>query len=100
MAYAPLNISHINLGIGGGPLGLWDNWLQDILVEVPELVVLGAGEEDNADSLGVEGGWDVLDDLSEYLLDARIRDWRLLLEGVDGSFGGKSLEESGGWRHV
>lgn len=88
--------SHINLAVSGWPLGFWDDWLQDILVKVPELAVLVTGEEDNAGRLGVEGGWDVLDDGGEDLVDALVGDWRLLLESVDGTAVGNGLEKSVG----
>lgn len=87
---------HIDLAIGAWPLRLWDDWLQNILVEVPQLLVLGAGDEDHAGRLCVEGRWDVLDDRGEDLLDALVRNWRLLLERVDRAAVGNGLEESVG----
>lgn len=87
-------LEHVELLLGGTPLGLWDNWLQDIGVEVPELVVLAVGEEDDTGGLGVEGGWDLLDDLGEDLVDAGIRYWGLLLESIDGAASRNGIEES------
>lgn len=63
---------HLHLSVGSLPPLSWDNWLQNILVQIPKLVVLGTSEEDDAGGLGVEGGWDVLDDSGEDLLDALV----------------------------
>ena len=58
--------------------------------------MLGTSEKDNAGRLGVERGWDVLDDRGEDLLDALVGDWRGLGESVDGAAVGNSREESVG----
>lgn len=65
-------------------------------MQIPKLVVLGTSEEDDAGGLGVEGGWDVLDDRGEDLLDTLVGDWGGLGETVDGAAVGNSLEESVG----
>lgn len=55
-------------GIGG------HDGLKDLASKVPELVVLGAEEDDDAVGLGVEGGGDVEDGLLDDLLDALLGD--------------------------
>ena len=81
------------------PLGLGDDGLQDIADNVPELVVLVLEQEHEAGGLGVEGGGDVLDELGDDLLNAGVRDGRVLVEGVDAAAVGDGLEEVGGGSH-
>lgn len=65
-------------------------------MQIPKLVVLGTSEEDDAGGLSVEGGWDVLDDSGEDLLDALVGDWGGLGESVDRAAVGNGGEESVG----
>lgn len=60
--------------------------------------MLSMQQKDSASGLAVEGRRDVLDDLGDDLLDARVGDGGLLLERVDGPAVGEGLEERGG-RH-
>lgn len=81
------------------PLSLGDDGFQDIVDNVPELVVLVLEQEHEAGGLGVERGGDVLDELGEDLLDAGVGDGRGLVEGVDAAAVGDGLEEVGGGSH-
>jgi len=81
------------------PGGLGDDGLQDIADNVPELVVLVLEQEHEAGGLGVERGRNVLDELGDDLLNAGIRDGRVLVEGVDAAAVGDGLEEVGGGSH-
>lgn len=86
-----------------------DVGLQGVPDEIPELVVLGAEEDDEAGGLRVEGGWDVLGCEADELEDARVGDGRGLVELVDcaavddgvgdgelfGHFGGDSVGADG-----
>lgn len=81
---------------GGLPVLLGDDGAESIGGDVPELVVLGAEEEDGAVGLGVEGGGDVGDELADDLLDAGGGDGEVLAEGVVGAAFLDELEESGG----
>lgn len=60
--------------------------------------MLSMQQQDSASGLAVEGRGDVLNDLGDDLLDARVGDGGLLLERVDGPAVGEGLEERGG-RH-
>lgn len=88
-------LEHVNLSLGSSPSLSWDDRLQDLSVDVPELIVLGVEKEDGAGGLCVEGGGNVFDDLGDDLAEAGVRDWGLLLEGVDGAAGGEGREEGG-----
>lgn len=70
---------------------------------LPELLLLGAGDEGDADGLGVVGGGGEGEDRLDDLLDAAVGDGRGVLEAVDGAavLGGGEPVESGdlGGRH-
>lgn len=82
------------------PLVLRHDGFEDVAHDVPELVVLVFQEEDQACGLGVEGGWDVLDEVGDDLLDAGIGDGGVLVEGVDAAAVGGGVEEGHGGGHV
>ena len=92
-------LEHVELLLGAGEGIGWDYALEDLNGNVPELLVLALDEEDNAGALGVEGGRNVEESLLDDLLNAGIRDWRLLLKRVVSTALGDGLEECSG-RHV
>lgn len=69
--------------------------LQDLLGELPELVVLILEQDDNASGLRVEGGGNVQDGGLDDLLNLRVRDRRGLGELVDGAAGREGGENVG-----
>ena len=62
-----------------------DDALEDLSGDVPELVVVGAEEDEHAVGLGVEGGGDVAQGVLDDLLDAVLGDSQLLVELVIGA---------------
>jgi hypothetical protein len=87
------SLEHIHLLLGLLILIGWDDALENLLVDVPELVMLVLEQDDGAGGLRVEGGRDVLDDLGDDLGDALVGDGGLLLESVDGAAASEGLEE-------
>ena len=75
------------------PLLSWDNGLQDILDNAPELVMLLLDEHNKTGRLRVEARRHVLDSLCNNLLESIVRDGRLLGEVVDGASVLDSLAE-------
>ena len=69
--------------------------LEDVLHDVPELVVVLLEEKDNAGGLGVERGRDILDDVASDLLDLAVWDRRRVGELVDRTTVVDGLEEVG-----
>lgn len=59
-----------------------DDGLQDLAGGVPELVMVGVEEDDDAVGLGVEGGGDVAQGVLDDLLDALLGDGEGLVEDV------------------
>ena len=81
-AGAGLEASHA-LG-GWAELGLGNDGPEDLAGDVPELVVLGAKEDEQAVALAVEGRRDVEEGLLDDLLDASSGDGaEVLVQGVD-----------------
>lgn len=74
-----------NLVTSGLPVLLGDNGLEDVAGNVPELLVLGAEQDDDADGLGVEGGRDVQGGLLDDLGDALLGDGQVLGQDVVGA---------------
>ena len=68
--------------VGGGPLLLGDDRLEDLAGNVPELLVLSLEEHDDAGALRVERGRDVEHNLLHDLLNACIGHGALVREGV------------------
>jgi len=102
-------LEHGHAASGRLPLGLGDDGLEDLGGDVPELLVLGAEEDDGAVALRVEARGDVLDGLLDDLLDASGGDGQLLAERVVGAavldevkdrvgVGGRHLDGGGGER--
>lgn len=73
-----------------------DDGLEDILGDVPELLVLLLEENDGAGALAVEAGGAVEDSLADDLLDLLVRDGGLGLEAVVGAAGLDGGEEFSG----
>ena len=80
----------------GGPLLLRDDGLEDLAGNVPELLVLGLEEHDDARALRVERGRDVEHDLLHDLLNARVGHGALVREGIVGAALLDRLEEGVG----
>lgn len=47
-------LEHIELGLSGSELVSWDNTLENLLYELPELIVLILEKENDAGALAVE----------------------------------------------
>lgn len=75
-------LEHVELALGGGVGVLGHDGLQDVLCDLPDLLVLLLEQQDDARRLRVEGAGHVLDGLGDELLDARIADGALGLERV------------------
>lgn len=78
------------------PLVLGDDLLEGVGGDVPQLLVLGAEQDDEAVGLGVEGRGRVQGGLVDNLLDARRGDGQLLGQGVVGAAVLDELEEEVG----
>lgn len=68
---------------------------EDLFDEIPELLVFGVQEDDEAGGLGVEGAGDVEDGFCDELLDAGVGDGDFLCERVEGATGFDGAEEGG-----
>ncbi len=82
---AGAGLEAVDLALGGGPLLGGDDGLEGLGGEVPELVVLGAEEDDDAVGLRVEGAGDVLESLGHDGLDLGGADSDLLVERIVGA---------------
>lgn len=78
------------------PAGFGNDGFEDVGGNVPELVVLGAEEDDGAVGLGVEGGRSVQGGLVDEFLDALGGDGEVLAEGVESAAGLGHLKEDVG----
>lgn len=78
-------LEHGHLASGRPPLLSRDNALQDLGGDVPQLLVRGAEEHDDAVGLGVEGGRDLVQQVLDDLLNAAGGDGQVLREGVVGT---------------
>jgi hypothetical protein len=68
--------------LGGGECGTGHNTLQDVLGDIPELLMLLLCQKDDTGALGVEGRRHMLNCVGNDLLDASIGDWGLSLKLV------------------
>lgn len=75
----------IELGFGGGESVGGNDLLQLVLGDVPELLVLGAEQDDHPRALRVERGRAVRDGLLDQFDDFLLGDGQLLVQGVDGA---------------
>ncbi|KUI71595.1 hypothetical protein VM1G_11752 [Cytospora mali] len=80
-----LEVGTETLGLEGGPDGELQHGVGDLGGDIPQLLVLGAEEDDDTVGLGVEGGGDVLEGLLDDLLDLGGGDGQVLGEGVVGA---------------
>lgn len=78
-------LEHGDLVAGGLPVLLGDDGLEDLAGDVPELLVLGAEQDDDADGLGVEGRGHVQGGLLDDLGDALLGDGQVLGQDVVGA---------------
>lgn len=87
------SLEAVELLLGRWELVLGDLGLQDLLDELPELLVFLVEQDDDAGALRVEGRRDVLDGFGRELVDARVGDWDLGGELVAGAAVAHRVEE-------
>lgn len=93
-------LEHVNLLLGGWEVLSRSNALQDLLGDLPQLLMLALEQQKDAGGLGVEGGRGMKDGFLDDFLDTGVRDGRLLLQGVVGAARLDNVEESLSGRHL
>lgn len=77
----------------------WHNTLQNLLGDIPKLLMFSLEQQNDSGALRIERGRNVQNWLLDNLLDLAIGDGGFVAESVDGTTGLEEIDELGGWRH-
>lgn len=90
------SLEHAQLGLSRRKVCRRNNTLEDLLRDIPQLLMIIVQEQDISRSLGVEGRGNVENSLGDDLLDLCVGDGRLLLEDVVRATDLHGFDEGGG----